>query len=457
MKKSDEIRRQIADHSDKAQAFLDVAEAAGRELTADEDTAFKAAMADIEALKPQLEASLAHEAKVAELRAMRAVQNAPLDPVLPVSGRNPGEQSAAAIPGTVRVLNPTLKAFKGASRDQAVRDAYDCGLWFKAVAKRDEAAREKLISRRGQEWFASQNEGVGADGGYLVPAPLSNAVTVYREQVGVLRQLARIVPMSSDTFTWMKQTSGTSVYYPGEEGSITASDANFSRVSLTAKKRAILAYVSNELKDDAIVSIMDLLASDMGHQFALKEDEEGIKGDGTSTYGGVQGIRPAVIAATAGVYGPVADEDAWDELTVATHLATMSLVADKYRTANMRWLCSASYKWQVMDRLAMAAGGSPAQVVVDGVPQDRFLGYPVVLSDRMPTTTGVSQVSAIFGDFSQAVVLGDRNMVTLATSEHVGFTTDQIAVRGTCRYDINVHEEGDTSTAGAIVGLATHS
>ncbi len=107
------------------------------------------------------------------------------------------------------------------------------------------------------------------------------------------------MPVSTDTFSYPKQTSGTTVYYPGEEGSITASDLDFGRVNLTMKKRAIYSLVSNELKDDAMVSIVDLLAQDMGYQFALKEDSEGIIGDGTSTYGGVQGIRPALIAATA--------------------------------------------------------------------------------------------------------------------------------------------------------------
>jgi HK97 family phage major capsid protein len=110
-----------------------------------------------------------------------------------------------------------------------------------------------------------------------------------------------------------------------------------------------------------------------------------------------------------------------------------------------------------MDRLALASNGAVSQVFIDGIPQDRFLGYEVVLSDDMPSTTAVSQVCCIFGNFDRAVLLGERNEVRIAVSEHVAFQTDQTAVRATVRYDIAVHEEGDTSTAGAIVGLATHS
>jgi HK97 family phage major capsid protein len=350
------------------------------------------------------------------------------------------------------VLPRTLKAFRSEG------DAYDAGLWYRGIVCKESDALHKLESRRGTTWLATQTESSPAQGGYLVPTQFADAIMVSRQDTGALRKLARIVPMGSDTLMYPKQTAGTTVYYPGEEGSITASDLDFGRVNLTAKKRAIYALVSNEVKDDAMPSIMDLLAQDMGHQLALKEDAEGIIGDGTSTYGLVQGIRPAVIAATASVFTPTADEDAWDELTYGTFAGVMATLPAKYRVSkNLKWLCSPAFKWAVMDRLALAANGALSQVFIDGQPQDRFLGYEVVLSDDMPSTTAVSQVCAIFGNFDRAVLLGERNEVRVATSEHIAFQTDQTAVRATVRYDINVHEPGDTSTAGAIVGLSTHS
>ncbi len=317
---------------------------------------------------------------------------------------------------------------------------------------------QKLESRRGTSWLATQNENSPAQGGYLVPTSFANAVMVSRQDVGALRKLARIVPVSTDTFSYPKQTSGTSVYYPGEEGSITASDLDFGRVNLTMKKRAIYSLVSNELKDDAMVSIVDLLAQDMGYQFALKEDAEGIIGDGTSTYGGVQGIRPALIAATASIATAATGHDTWPELDYADFGAVMATLPAKYRVSqNLKWLCSPAFKWHVMDRLALAAGGALAQSFVDGQPQNRFLGYEVVLSDDMPSTTAAATVCCAFGNFDRAVLLGERNEVRIATSEHIAFQTDQTAVRGTVRYDIAVHEAGDTSDAGAIVALKTAS
>ena len=50
---------------------------------------------------------------------------------------------------------------------------------------------------------------------------------------------------------------------------------------------------------------------------------------------------------------------------------------------------------------------------------------------------------------------------TITTSEHATvdgdnvFELDQLAVKGVERLDINVHDVGNTSTAGPIVGLQT--
>jgi len=352
----------------------------------------------------------------------------------------------------VRVKDSAVKAFDNAN------EAFNAYLWLKGRVGGDSACREKFEARCGTAWLGTQTEGSPSQGGYLVPPGFARAIMVSRQETGALRKLARIVKMDSDTLAYPKQTAGTTVYYPGEEGSITASDLDFGRVNLTAKKRAIYSLVSNELRDDSAVSIMDLLAQDMGHQLALKEDAEGIAGDGTSTYGGVQGIRPAVIAATASVFTPSADEDEWSELTYPTFAGVMATLPAKYRVAkNLKWLCSPAFKWAVMDRLAIASNGAVSQVFVDGIPQDRFLGYEVVVSDDMPSTTAVSQVCAIFGNFDRAVLLGERTEVRIATSEHIAFQTDQTAVRATVRYDVAVHEQGDTSTAGSIVGLSTHS
>jgi len=60
-----------------------------------------------------------------------------------------------------------------------------------------------------------------------------------------------------------------------------------------------------------------------------------------------------------------------------------------------------------------------------------------------------------FGDFNGGSMLGDRRQLTIATSEHRYFDTDQLAIRATNRLCINVNGDGRASTFGPIVSLTS--
>jgi HK97 family phage major capsid protein len=106
-------------------------------------------------------------------------------------------------------------------------------------------------------------------------------------------------------------------------------------------------------------------------------------------------------------------------------------------------------------RLAGANGGIG---VVDTPTGHRpsFLGFPVYATGVMPqVTTDLSgQVMMLFGDARRAVTLADRRQPTLARADQAQtFIQDEVQYRISERVDINCHNLGDNSTAGAIVGL----
>ena len=49
--------------------------------------------------------------------------------------------------------------------------------------------------------------------------------------------------------------------------------------------------------------------------------------------------------------------------------------------------------------------------------------------------------------------MGDRRGMTISRSTEYKFAEDQIAIKGTERFDINVHNTGDNTTPGSIVAL----
>jgi len=106
-----------------------------------------------------------------------------------------------------------------------------------------------------------------------------------------------------------------------------------------AKKRAILSYISQELNDDSVINVMDDLASQMGLDLAIQEDNEYINGDGSSTYGNVSGLITEI--GSAGTQDATTGSDTWPELALVDFTDTMGLLQSKYWPRGVAWLCSA--------------------------------------------------------------------------------------------------------------------
>jgi HK97 family phage major capsid protein len=452
-KTSADIRAEIADYTSSAQALLDIAKEADRDFDTEEEALFNDYSAKLETAQTELKKAEDFEARRRQIAELQVMQSQPLAPIGGVSIKGAADR--------LRVhhrIGP-MNAFKG---PEAARDAYDCGMWLRAVVARghrqnDEEA-EARVATRGWDVRAISTEGTPTGGGYLVPTPLSNAIIDVRALAGISRQICRVVPMTAETQTIARKTAGTTVYYPGETGTTTASDQTWGQVQLTAKKRAILSKVSQELRDDAIIAVVDDLASQMGTDFAVKEDAELIDGDGTSTYGGEVGLLAAL--GSAGVSTAATGHDLWSELDMADFTAAMALLPDKYWQYMPSWVCSSAFYFAAMLRVQASAGGNTIGSLEQGaVGRPMFLGYPVYFTNQMPTSTAAATVAALFGAYSQAAVIGDRMGITIAQSEHLGFAEDVLAVRATTRYDINVYDSGSATAndVGAYVGLKTAS
>jgi HK97 family phage major capsid protein len=242
------------------------------------------------------------------------------------------------------------------------------------------------------------------------------------------------------------------------------------RVVLVAKDLGCVALVTNDLNEDATISLGDTLIGEMAYAFADKEDECGFNGDGTSTYGGIIGVREALknlsgtIGDIAGLF--VATDNLHSELDLVDFEGVVAKLP-QYADANARWFMHRTFYYNVCIRVALAAGGVNKEEIVNGQRTPMYLGYPVVFSQVMPKTDANSQVCCLLGDLSLAADFGDRRQTAVLFSEHAtvgsvsAFESNQLAVRGVQRFDINVHDVGNAhATAasrvpGPVVGLIT--
>lgn len=347
--------------------------------------------------------------------------------------------------------------FKGATREEAAAKAYSFGMFLLAAFANSPKA-QKFCQDNGILLRSSHVESNNERGGYLVPDQFENDMIDLKEQYGVFRRNARVSTMTSDTKSRPRRTGGLTAYFVDEDTSGTESNATWDRVLLSAKKIMVLARVSSELNDDAVIDIGDKIAGEIAYAFAQKEDQCGFIGTGTSTYGGIVGVSQRLIDVftTSGGTGLVLGAgNNWSELTLANFHSAVGALPVYADTNRVRWYTHKTFYHTVMQRLAMAAGGVTAAEIAAGTRTPTFMGYPVEFVQAMPSSEANSQVCAIIGDLYLAADFGDRRQTTVALSDSVYFTSDALALRGTERFDINVHDVGASGTAGPVVGVLT--
>lgn len=358
------------------------------------------------------------------------------------------------IPATVK-RSSNLQCFK------SEESAYKFGMW----------AMAGLGNERAKSWCASvgmklHSEGNNANGGYLVPEEFGTDMIRLVETYGVARRIFKMRQMSSETRSDPRRTGGLTAYFVGEGNAGTESAATWDRINLVAKKLMVLSRMTSELNEDAAISIGDELGTEAALALALKEDQCGFLGDGTSQYGGIVGIATKLTSVNGVDEGGgiiLASGNLFSEFTLADFNRVVGRIPQYADNANTRWVASRTFYYGTMQRLELAAGGVSAVEVREGNRRPMFLGYPVEISQVMPTADANSQVACTFGDHSQAASFGDRRQITIKLSEEatVGgestFERDEVAVKVTERIDENVHDVGTSTAAGPVVGLLSQS
>ena len=295
-------------------------------------------------------------------------------------------------------------------------------------------------------------EGNNSAGGFLVPEEFENAIVTLRESFGVIRNHARVVPMSSDIKRMPRRSTNLSASFVGEASIASQSNETFDQINLVAKKSMVLTKFSSELSEDAVINFADDLAGEMAYAQAKLEDNCAFIGDSTSTYGGITGLATAVGAA-----GVTTGASTAGAITLAEIQGAFALLPQYADNANTKIFCNKSIWNALFLRLAYVSGGNNAVDLLTGSGQLSFAGYPVVLTQAMNSATSTGKIMFHFGDMSQGVYFGDRRQtsVDFSNSALTSFETDMLAYRSTTRWDLVCANVGDGTNAGSLITLKT--
>lgn len=402
-------------------------------------------------LKAGLDFEARLAAKEAELRSV--IEKAAPAPA-PAPAETPKAEEKKVEIRSLGVHHTQLSAFNDGP--EAVESAYRCGRWLRAAVFKS-ADDIRWCKDHGVESRAL-GENANSTGGALVPEEFASRVIRLVENYGTFAASSvEKVTMTRDTMIVPKRVGGTTAYFVGEGTAVTESEPTYANVQLVAKKLAVGTRMSSEVVEDALISLADAVATEFATSLAYKTDLCGWVGDGTSQYGGINGVvnkindgthNAAVLTAGAGATG-------FESLTV-TDFVKMIGRLPLYARQGAEWYISPAGFAASMARLRYAAGGNTVETVGGGV-NETFLGFKVNLVHVMDTTLGAdpSKIKVLFGNLGLSSIYARRRDFSVRMYDQVYATTDQLLLQGTMRFDIVHHSLGDNSLAGPVIALKT--
>jgi HK97 family phage major capsid protein len=275
-------------------------------------------------------------------------------------------------------------------------------------------------------------------GGFLVPEEFRQQLLALELEASIVKPRATVIPMSaaSLTFPTVDATSNaTSVFggivvYRLEEGEdFVESQAKFGKVKLDPTKQTALAYVNNEIIRDAGGALGAFMNQRMPQAMAWFEDIDYIKGTGAGEPQGVLSNQNPGLLVQAKATGQGAATIVWENV-IAMYSRLLPNSID-----NAVWLASPD-TFSELATMALTVGtGGSAVWLMDGRgrPVLTLLGLPVIRTEKTPGYLG-QQGDLSLIDFSFYLV-GQRDAMSMDTSEHVRFTRDQTTIRVIQRND----------------------
>lgn len=357
-------------------------------------------------------------------------------------------ESRVPYAGQLRAYRPEL--FHGGRRE-AEETAYRAGQWCLAnIFGRADAARWC------RDYGVQLNErvltGLGAGQSVVIPDELVLPIISLREQYGLARRLCTVHTMTTDTASVPRDIGDVSAYFVGREQAPTVTDPAFDNITLVAKNVAAETRISNDYADDSVINLAEFVAEKHARAFAIKEDECLINGNGSSTYGGIVGLRTAILG-LAGAVDAASGHDTFAEIDAADLRTLMAKLPDLPGIQPV-FLTSKPGQNLLFGRLTDAVGGNTKRELSAKMP-DQWAGYDILTSPAMPkVATDLSDVAMVlFGDFRMGVIFGDRRGMTMMVDPYSLSSYQQTKIISSERFDINCHGVGDATSAGPIVAL----
>jgi HK97 family phage major capsid protein len=356
------------------------------------------------------------------------------------AGRPPVPLGAGTVPANRAERRNKLYNRKapGAKLDNTFEDAAEFlqTVWcnrgdYLSPARNQELNAKQTAAREIQNSFGSV---VPADGGYLIPETLRSELLSVALEQAIVRPRATVIPMESlrvpiptidSTSNVSSVFGGIVCYWTEESGPLTESQASFGRVVLDAHKLIGYCVVPNELVADA-PAFAGFFNARFPQAVVFFEDVAFMTGSGVGEPLGFINCPAAVIASAVSGQGA--------NTIVVENLAAMYARMLPTSLMNAAWIADiGTFPQLATMALSVGTGGGPVWMSgggyndgIVGAPPVTIYGRPVIFTEKCSVLGTTGDISLV--DLSYYLV-GDRQIMQAASSEHYKFANDQLAFR----------------------------
>lgn len=415
-----------------SEALVAAADEAGEDLDEEALAAIEANRHEVERLDRQIEARKAITPQAAGRK------TAP-------------EAKGGKIEGGAHKVAPTPKAD---SRTGGFKHLGEFASTVKAAASRDESSFNRLVA---------MNEGVGEDGGFIVPPEFREGIMKVVEGEDSLLSRTDSSTTSKNAVTHPKDettpwgTAGIRAYWEGEASSVTAAGGKFQGDTLRLNKLFARVDVTDELLEDA-PQLDNYLRVKAPEVMTSVINTAIIRGNGVGKPLGILN-SPALVS--------VADETSQPADTVH-HRNIVAMWARMYAPCRARavWLINQDVEPSLNLMSFKDKDTNPVPVYlpagsIAGMPYATIYGRPVIPVQAASTVGDVGDV--ILADLSKYRTLTKAGGTRVDTSIHLKFDTDETVFRFIFRlagqpwWSAPITPENSANTLSPFVAIATRT
>lgn len=279
-------------------------------------------------------------------------------------------------------------------------------------------------------------ESVGASGGYLVPTEFLTDVQAVQAELSIVRQRATIIRMrrrqinipvldQTGTTANVPHWFGGLTFYWADEGTQkTESDPSFREIQLVAHKLIGYTRASDELVDDAAISLGDFLSGPMGFAggVAWMEDYAFLRGTGAGQPLGVINAGATITVNRASTGTPVQYADLVNMYESFLPSGRGVWIMNQSAMSNLMSITDTAGNYLWLPNMQNVAAGVPATL----------FGLPLIFTEKLPAVGTAGDV--LLADFNYYLI-GDRQATTIESTKYDRWQYDQTSWRVVHRVD----------------------